>query len=333
MSTDNFCDVGDYFTYAREKRIPASVTIELCTVCNLKCKHCYITEHNNFGLPLDILQNLFLQLREMGTFELVFTGGEILLRPDFFEILEMARKLGFDVILFSNATLVTSEIAKKLGKLYINMFSTSVYSLKDKVHDQITCVPGSLKKTLKGIELLKENGVNVEVKSMICKDNYQEIDNMADFCKKNGYAFVPSPFLFPKNDGDNSPVMMRLSEKELIEVMPKINEYISFEKKDKNLDDFMCESVQNSFGIEVSGVVNPCNTMSFPIGNILETKVNEIWKSRKMVEIQNMRFSDLQECRHCPSSSSCIRCAGIALKETGDFKKKYDFACLVSRCR
>lgn len=89
------------------------------------------------------------------------TGGEIFLREDLFDIIEYARNLYMRVFLLSNATLLNEQIAARLADLSIANFSTSIYSLDENVHDNITGKKGSLKSTLKNIQLLKEYNIEV----------------------------------------------------------------------------------------------------------------------------------------------------------------------------
>jgi MoaA/NifB/PqqE/SkfB family radical SAM enzyme len=145
-------------------------------------------------------------IRNLGTFELVLTGGEPFCRDDFMDILETTRRLGFQVILFTNATMITEETAKRLGSLYLYMISTSIYSMNKEIHDTITGIHGSLEKTLEGLFLLKKYSVPVEVKMMIMKNNLESIKGIYSYCQENGFSCVVSPFLFSRSDCNLEPV-------------------------------------------------------------------------------------------------------------------------------
>lgn len=118
MILDNNFSFNTIAGYTYKNRVPQSVTIELLTLCNLKCEHCYIPEHNNSGLDYLILKDLFKQLRKMGSLNLVLTGGEIFLRKDIITLVELARTLGFRVSLLSNSTMITDEQINQLSNLY-----------------------------------------------------------------------------------------------------------------------------------------------------------------------------------------------------------------------
>ena len=73
--------------------VPLSAHIDLTFRCNERCIHCYL-DHEDYGeMTTAEIKGVLDQLAEAGTFFLTLSGGEILLRKDFFEILEYARYL------------------------------------------------------------------------------------------------------------------------------------------------------------------------------------------------------------------------------------------------
>ena len=75
-----------------QKKIPFDALIELTHACNLKCIHCYCLPENRPLLNQEEINNLLQQLAELGCISLTFSGGEVFLRNDFFDILEIAKK-------------------------------------------------------------------------------------------------------------------------------------------------------------------------------------------------------------------------------------------------
>lgn len=140
----NYLD--EMYDYAHDHRSLLSMMIELTTICNEKCVHCYIPEHTNIGLKTDDIKRVVKEFREMGGLNLSLTGGEIFLRSDIYEIIEYARNLKLRVFLLTNGTLLGEKEIQLLKKYNIAELSISVYSLDDTIHDSITGVKGSLKK-------------------------------------------------------------------------------------------------------------------------------------------------------------------------------------------
>lgn len=326
-------EYGDIFSIADNNEIPASVTIEVSTACNLRCEHCYIPNHGNAELQFDTIKKIFFELREMGTFELVLTGGEIFCRKDGLEIIKLARKMGFDVIVFSNCSLIDEECAKELSEIYVNMVSTSIYSMNERVHDEITGKSGSLKDTLRGLSYLKKYNVPVEVKTMIMKQNYKDIRDINKYCEDRGFRYIASPYIFCKSDKNRKPLDLRIKGEELKEVIPLVNEITMFSPQIRKLDDYICPSMRHSFGIDANGDVFPCNALFNKIGSVYEKTLKDIWYSDKARHIRNLKYKNLNECKNCNNSSFCIRCAGIALGEKGNMLDKFDYACEIAEIR
>lgn len=300
--------------------IPISVMIELLTACNWNCKHCYIPEHNDMGLNTETIINLLFSLREVGTLNVTFTGGEIFLRDDIFEIIETARKLHFRVFLLSNASLLNEEKIKKLANLHISEFSTSIFSLDSSIHDKITGVPGSLETTLENLFLMKKYNLNVKIKTPLMKDNKFCYRDLKEFCNINNFDYYASPVVFSKSNGDTSTHLLRIKQNDLVKIINEIDMY----KRDKNRPnvneyDVPCAAIFYGFSIDCKGDVYPCNSLYYKIGNILENKIQDIWNnSPKLQELKKIKNSDLYECKECSLKDTCERCPGLALLEDQD---------------
>ena len=139
--------------------IPLSVQLDLTYRCNEKCIHCYLDHEDHGEMTTAEIKNLLDQLAEAGVFFLTLSGGEILLRKDFFEILEYARALRFCVKLKTNAVLIRRAQAERIRILGVNSVQISIYSHRPEVHDAITKVPGSLKRSVAAIRFLKATRV------------------------------------------------------------------------------------------------------------------------------------------------------------------------------
>ena len=183
-------EIKNIYEYAKKNNVLMNVTIELLTNCNWKCKHCYIPKHNNNGLKKEELFSLFEELRGLGCFEITFTGGEMLLREDIMHILKNAREMFFNVILFTNVSLLNEEKIKKLSDIGVFQISCTIFSLNEDIHDEITGIKGSLKETLKNIKLIKKYRIPLEVKTILMKTNKFEYKQIQSFCDKNDFKYI-----------------------------------------------------------------------------------------------------------------------------------------------
>ena len=159
--------------------------IEMTTHCNEHCRHC----GSNCG---DIKEEGALTGEEIKAFlaklktgmpveklKLCITGGEPLLRPDFFDIMNYAHSLGYQWGMTSNGLLITPEVALKLRKAGMRTVSISLDGLKEN-HEWFRQVPGSYEKSLEGIRnLIAVNGFDhVQITTVVNHRNYGELEAM-----------------------------------------------------------------------------------------------------------------------------------------------------------
>ncbi len=244
-------ELKEIYKIAHDNVIPIGMTMELLTKCNEKCEHCYIPEHKEYGLDTQQIINILHQFRGMGGLNVTFTGGEIFLRKDLFELIRVARELKMRVFLLTNATMINDKIAKQLKQLNVAEVSVSIYSLNENVHDDITKVKGSLEKTLCGLEAAKNAGIPVMVKTPLMEKNKYAYREMSEYCKLNGFNFMSSPVIFSKSDGDNSPHELGVNKKDLKIILKEIEQYQKTVIKE-NYEE-ACGALKYSFSIDCFG--------------------------------------------------------------------------------
>ena len=147
------------FELAKEHKILYSAQIELTSKCNWKCINCYIPNHSERGIEKRKVFDTLKQLRDIGTFEINFTGGEVFCRDDAMEIIEMARSMHFNVTILSNISLLDEGKIKELASLTIGEIACTIFSVEDRIHDSISGVVWSLKTTMVNGLLLKDYGI------------------------------------------------------------------------------------------------------------------------------------------------------------------------------
>lgn len=323
----------DYFYYkAFQKKAPVSVVIELLTQCNLKCEHCYLPAHTDSGLSFETVKKLLYSLRDLGIASVSITGGEVFLREDIFDIIELARSLHMRVFILSNATLLDKHKIERLSKLYISAFSTTIFSMDSKIHDAITGCSGSLATVLANLEMLREAKIPVHVKTPIMKKNVYDFREIQKYCQENGFEYFVSPQIFPKLDGDTSPKNLRISNQELATIFDEVD---AVSRTDYlHVNDVPCNALCYSFAIDCRGDVYPCNAFSFKVGNIYQNTLEYIWyESDRMKFIQSIRNKDLKLCVACKYKEFCTRCPGMAFMETNDVYACDEFARCMAELR
>ena len=108
-------------------RVPLAVHFDLTYRCNERCVHCYLDHEDHGEMTTAEVKHVLDQLAEAGTLFLTLSGGELLLRRDFFELLTYARRLRFDVKIKTNAILIGERDAARIRELGVRQIQISVY--------------------------------------------------------------------------------------------------------------------------------------------------------------------------------------------------------------
>jgi len=188
-----------------------NVDIKFGYSCNNNCIHCVIAGHRERlrkeGKPIDRtteeIKKHLLEAKEKGAESVVFTGGEVTIRKDFFELLEFATNLGLKVSLQTNGrAFYNKAFAEKTLKTAQDMhFEIAIHSSIEKNHDRITRVKGSWKQTMQGIKNLLEAGAkSLNFKVVISRLNYKDLSEIVELAK--GFGVKQVDIAFPHGMGN-----------------------------------------------------------------------------------------------------------------------------------
>jgi len=155
--------------------------LELTERCNNDCIHCCINRPANDAqakareMTTEQIEGFLRQAADLGCLQVRFTGGEPLLRKDFPELYIYARRLGLKVLLFTNACLVTPELADLFVRIPpLAQIEITVYGMHRESYEAVTRSPGSFARFQRGINLLREANVPLAVKWVILPQNRPE---------------------------------------------------------------------------------------------------------------------------------------------------------------
>jgi radical SAM protein with 4Fe4S-binding SPASM domain len=331
---------------------PLSVHFDLTYRCNERCVHCYLDHEDHGELTTAECLAVMKELASAGTLFLTFSGGEIFLRPDLYEILAEARRLHFDLSLKTNALLVTEERAARLREYGVRRVQISVYSDIPEVHDAITKVPGSLQRTLAAIPLLLEQGLQVKLACPLMRENLLAYRGVMALAEKLGVPYVLDLTITPMMDGNEAPLAHRIPVSSLLPVMQDptlhackpqptaeatrarqefpaaIGSAVSSGIENAAYEDLPCSAGHNSCYISPYGDVFPCVQLPQAAGNLRRERFSDIWYHAPQLErLRGIRESQLPVCSRCEIRSYCERCPGLALMEGGDLLGAYERAC------
>ena len=307
----------------------SNVYISLCSTCNLRCKHCYITDYNKNDMSFEDIKYLFEQLFSCGVKRINFSGGEILVRNDVLKIFKLASTLGFEYGFTTNGTLITKNLISCLKDYPPTNVNVSLYGHKADLHESITNSKCSFDKTTCAIKLLTSSGFNVNAKVMVTNQNYKYIEQIYNFLINLGTNIVSfDPNIYCKDNGDQTPWKYRISEQDLM-IFDKSKFGRKKTYKQRKPNSLICNAGVDQIAIDSDGTVFPCSVFKLPIGNIKTSSLTSILATSKCLkEFFNFRVKNLPtECRVCKGLPYCKICPGMSYTEHNSYTKKFEFEC------
>jgi len=309
--------------------------------CNLSCRHCYY----DFGIKelkteecLEIMDSIS-DFFGIGT-SVTLGGGEPLVREDIYEIISAGKKRGLRMILASNGTLITQEVAKKLKNSGIEEVIIPIDGLKDS--HEFMRGKRTFDLAINGIECCKREGIDVVIDPCITRYNRGDLSAILDLSEKLGARQCRIFHFIPMGRG------RRISEVEL-----KVEEYCEnlmriyeeqcrrkieicttqgcqywvilwrMERKGGFVPGFFyneapgCRAGIEMISIKPNGDVVPCPMLEIRLGNILEEGFEEILESEILSELRNRKVKG--RCGECTHRMICGGCRARAYLEYGDY--------------
>jgi len=304
--------------------IPISVHLDITYRCNERCVHCYLDHDDHGEMTTAEILDILDQLSDAGVFFLTLSGGEVLMRRDFFEIVEHARRLLFNVKLKTNGVMIREAEAKRIRELGVEQVQISVYSHRHEIHDAITKLPGSLKRTIEAIRFLKSQGLKVVIANVLMAGNFFDSAGVVALAKELGVSYTLDPTITPKMDGDTSVLALRIPGSELKQVFRNedlvgdVEEFCAPPPPpgEDIMDGLPCSAGHTSCYISPYGEVFPCVQFPLPSGNLRRQRFVDIWQNSPVLkDVRSIRARDLPTCSSCAHVGTCTRCPGLAYME------------------
>ena len=297
--------------------------------CNFKCKHCY-TE----GFVKDLsTRELFMILRQyidlIKIWELdknkrarkiSLSGGEPLLRKDFFKLLEEIhnnREMFSSVGVMSNGSTINDRVAKRLKDLGVSGVQISIDGLEgnnDKIRGK-----GNFRKAMNGVKKLVDNELPVGVSMTIHKGNVNDVEGLTSLCDSTGVKSFGVSRLVPIGRGKDTRMLEPLETKKFYEKIMELKGkwkdkgvYLSTHcsdslwfLEDKNHETHGCSAGYDSFSILPNGDVVPCRRFPVKVGNVLEKSLIDIWYTSDFLwKLRNK--GNISACKNCEFFKKCF---------------------------
>ena len=341
---------------------PKSLNISITGKCNLACRYCfYAAEMAGLNdLPAAAWLKFFERLGQIGIMDVSLTGGEALLRPDIFELIDgiISNRMRYNIL--SNGTLITAKLLRQFetGKrrLRLDYIQVSIDGSRAGIHDLSR--PGSFTRAVAGLRMLKEAGFPVVVRVTINRHNLDDLENIAGLLLDDiGLHSFGTNEAMPVGSGCRSDADMSLSAPEKQRAMEiigrlqlryperlranagpqaKLKMYAEMvqarrtgEKPKTWAMGYLsaCGCVFSHIDILHDGSIVPCSMMpELVLGTIQKDDLLTIWNDHPIMtamrERRNIPMTAVPGCESCEWNTFCNgSCPGLAQQLTGDFNR------------
>ena len=334
--------------------------IELTERCNNNCIHCYI------NLPIDDIaakerelstekiKEILKEAAALGCLILRFTGGEPLLREDFEELYIFARRLGLKVLLFTNGTLISPNLAKLFARIPpLQRIEISVYGMTARSYEAISRISGSFEAAWRGIHLLLESKVPFVVKGALLPPNRDEIEEFESWTSTLPWMDKSPPYsmfynLRCRRDSKEKNRLikkLRLSPEKILEILTRKKEEYLKEMKDfcskfiipsgENL--FSCGAGVESGCVDAYGHFQLCIMLRHP-DTIYDLKQG-FFKDAvmtffpKILKMKPKNPDYLACCARCFLKGLCEQCPAMAWMEHGTLDTPVEYLCEITHAQ
>jgi radical SAM protein with 4Fe4S-binding SPASM domain len=328
--------------------------IELTERCNNDCIHCCINvsaadrTSQEKELHTCQVERILKEAASLGALQVRFTGGEPLLRPDFEEIYLIARRLGMEVLLFTNARLITPRLADLFARMPpLVPIEITVYGMSPKSYEAVSRVAGSFTQFQRGVELLRDRKVPFVVKSVVLPPNRHEMDTFEAWANElpwMGNQPAYATFLDMRNRRDNAEKdcqirSLRLSPEEALAVKTR-----NPERYRKEMGEFSRRFLRppgdrlfvcgagKACCSDAYGLLQPCMGLRAPDltydlrKGLLREALRDFFPRILKLRTANPHY--LERCARCFLRGLCLQCPAKSWSEYGCLDEPVEYACL-----
>ena len=313
----------------KSKYIPISVGWELTLECNMKCMHCGsfagMTRKNELSTSQAL--DLCNQLSDLRAQYVNFTGGEAILRKDWYEIGKRIKDLGMELSILTNGLALDEKVVSLAKKLGIYAIAISIDGGTVKTHDTIRGIDGSFQKCLSALELLKKENLPATVITTVHKHNIHELNKIRELILNKTKAWqiqiavpigrFPKNLILSKEEFYSLALFIASTRKKYSAKELAIMGAHSIGYHSKILRNTMvspvwkgCQAGISVLGIQSDGGIKGCLSLPEPNyveGNIKQRSLLEIWNDPSSFNYtRNFETNELKNnCKLCKFGRTC----------------------------
>ena len=315
---------------ARKNGRLLSMELETSHICNLRCIYCY----NNAGKKLEnelTLEQLFSVIQQgvdLGVQRVILIGGgEPMMHPNVMEIIGFLNGKNLAIDLFTNGTLITADVAKRLYDWGVEPV-VKLNSLKPEVQDYLVDCGGAYQKIQSGIENLMQAGYpdadhEMGIETIICAQNFEEIPDIWRWARDRKIIPYMEMITFQGRAKERHELNVPVeSLHQLFDRLAEIDreEYDYHWKAHPPVAGLSCARHEYSCTITANGYVQPCTGVDIKVGNVCYDSLQNILAGSPVVQsLRNVRENIKGACETCDQLPECYGCRGMAYHLTGDY--------------
>ena len=326
---------------ARRTRQPLSCLFEITPRCNLRCHFCYVALDPYRGpyLSTDAACRVLDIVEGAGVLWLTLTGGEIFSRRDFAAIYRHALGRGFLVTLYTNATMVTDEIARLLLDHPPFSVEVSIYGADAEHYEATTGVAGSFARFERGVERLQAAGVPLLMKCPISTFSAGHVRALVQWCTDRSLPFKADPVIDSRHDGGKQPTVYRIAPRQVVTLRDEIHQLRNGEPRvagplpecsvrgddDGPEELYTCGAGRIAFFVDALGKASHCVIDREPSFPILDMEWEDVWAEMGRWVTQPLPAT--APCSGCSLRGGCSNCPARARLATGSAYSKDPYQC------
>ena len=319
--------------HAERNRLPLSAAIELTYRCNFRCAFCYVDQDAcPDELDLAAWTRIFKDIRSAGVVTLLFTGGEVFIRPDAMDILRAARETGFLVSLYTNGSMIDEAMAAELARLKLVDIGITLYGADAPAHDAYSHCAGSFARVIAAAKALRDGGSKVILRWHALPETIGQTEAFIDLAEGLGLRWQANGIISSRRAGGHSGRVSRSdleefhrltidrfhSDEDLQATVTRTREDM---ERPADPDEPICSAGRCSFRVAPEGSLFPCMELGTPVGRLTDEPLSAIWaRVEDTGALPLMELHHYAECKTCRDVHVCLqRCPAAFKQETGSY--------------
>ena len=329
---DDWTPLGDFFM---RHGLPSELHIDLTDGCNEKCVHCYLPHGGTHYIDKSIAFKALKEFRDAQGLMVYVSGGECMLHRDFAEILRYAKSLDLNIVVLSNLTLCDEEMVALLKEIDPQFVNVSLYAVNEAIHDSITQVRGSCKKTKAAIDALQAAGVHIRIATPFMRENKGYAEELKAFAAKRHVHLISSTEIIGQIDHSCANQNHALSLGELEKIVSSHKDVFArgcVETERCKPEAKVCDVGDLRLNLDAEGFYYPCDGFHGAIlGDARKDSLWEVWTGETLNKLRALKNKDFGSCASCADRAWCKVCPMRNFNETGNMFMHAPWRCEATR--